>query len=304
MKPAKIRRNQNPGIVRVRRGIRTYSIPVDASGNVPLWAIVQRYQEVGGRRDKDVSDDIVLPQKITPEEIADWWADPACCDISGVDTEDSQVYAVPASIRGRKRKALKEIGIVADKKEAARIKKVLADSFTAEELEQMAGGKSLVVRTEKHLDDCTGYYLRRQPGVEVPTIVMEDGTTTDGIVHEAVHHLRMRDGRTSFPTAGDRLDARRYSSMPKAQRDKVVQDEEQATVIETVCRTAPDPVQSGYYDLIPGKDSRKAYLEDQERISGNKAMKGKRAKKTAELKLADSNIALSIIESDCRRRRR
>lgn len=296
-------KKRTPDRVNVRRGMKTYSIPVDENGKVPLWAIVQRYQEVGSRNDKSFSDSRILSSVLTPEEIIDWWINPSICDIDGVDTADSEIYSVPLSIRGKKRKALKNIAVLADKKESDRIKKQLAKSFTAEELEEMASGRSLMVRTEGRLDDCTGYYLRRQDGVEVPQIILEDGTTPDGIVHEAVHHLRVTDGRTAFPTVDGVLDSKKYRKLSRSQRDEVVRKEETETVAETLARTRVDKVPSGYYDDIPGIDPEYAYLHDQRTISGSKAMKGRKAIKAAEEKYNQTCISRAIIASSSKKRR-
>lgn len=301
MTRTKRKKGDKPDRVTVRRGMRTYTIPVDSDGHVPLWAIVQRYQEVGDYRDRDDTDPCLLSTPLTPEEIADWWADPSVCDIIGVDDKDPPIYSVPLSIRGKKRKALKNIAVIAPKEESDRIKKILADSFTAEELEAMSGGRSLMMRTEEHLHDCTGYYLRRQNGVEVPQIVLEEGTTPDGIVHEAVHHLRVTDGRTAFPTKGQVLDPE-YSRYPRSKKDEIVRLEETQTVAETVARTRIDPVQSGYYDSIPGKSSRSAYLRDQEIISEGRALKGRAAIKAAEANYDRTSISRAIISSNRRKR--
>ena len=145
-------------------------IPVGKDGKVPFKAIVRRFHEVGSRRDADSTDSVVLPRELTPSQIREWWDDPSVCDIEGVDTEDSDIYSVPISIRGKKRAALSKIAVLADRKESARIKKVLADSFTADELELMASGIPLMVSSEEHLRDCTGFYLRRQEGITVPII--------------------------------------------------------------------------------------------------------------------------------------
>ncbi len=161
-----------------------------------------------------------------------------------------------------------------------RIKKILADSFTAEELELMASGRSLMISERERLRDCTGYYLRRQNGVPVPEIVLEKGTTPDGIVHEAVHDLRAKDGRTAFPTRDGILDPG-YRSMPKYRRSEIVGREERETVAETVARTSVDPMESGYYERVPGLSPRQAYLHDQKVISGSKALRGKAAIRAA-----------------------
>ena len=285
------------------RGIRRAgSIPVGKDGKVPFRAMVRRFHEIGSRRDADSTDPVVLPRELTPGEIEEWWNDPSVCDIEGVDTEDSEIYSVPLSVRGRKRKALKRIAVLADRKESDRIKKILADSFTAEELEKMADGRSLMVSVEPHLRDCTGFYLRRQEGVPVPEIVLEKGTTPDGIVHEAVHHLRVAENRSSFPTENGVLDGG-YRRLPKGERDSIVSREERETVAETVARTEIDPVESGYYDRVPGESSRYAYLHDQEVISGSRALKGKAAVRAAERNYDRTSISRAILSSNRKGRR-
>ena len=281
---------------------RTGTIPVDDSGHVPFEEIVRRFHEKGDLDDARTTDSRTLPRILTPEQICEWWADPSICDIEGVDTEGSDIYSVPLSIRGRKRKALMRIAVLADRKESDRIKKVLAKSFTAEELEEMAGGRSLIVSTIPHLRDCTGFYLRRQDGVPVPQIVLEDGTTDDGIVHEAVHHLRVVEGRTSFPTENGVLDAG-YRRLSKQERNGIMGQEERETVAETVARTVVDPVESGYYQRIPGSSSRSAYLHDQRVISGSKALKGKAAIRAVQENYDRTSISRAIISGNRKARR-
>lgn len=277
-------------------------IPVGKDGKVPFKAIVRRFHEVGSRRDADSTDSVVLPRELTPSQIREWWDDPSVCDIEGVDTEDSDIYSVPISIRGKKRAALSKIAVLADRKESARIKKVLADSFTAEELELMASGIPLMVSSEEHLRDCTGFYLRRQEGCSVPQIVLENGTTPDGIVHEAVHHLRAVDGRTSFPTKDGILDPE-YRRLPKSRKDSIVSREEKETVAETVARTRTDPVESGYYGHVPGYSSRGAYLHDQDVLSRSRALKGKAAIRAVEENYERTSISRAIISANRRKKR-
>ncbi len=284
----------------VRRAGR--DIPVGKDGKVPFRAIVRRFHEAGSRRDADSTDAKVLPRELTPEQIREWWDDPSVCDIKGVDTEDSDIYRVPASVRGRKRAALSKIAVLADRKESDRIKKVLADSFTADELEAMASGIPLMVSSEPHLRDCTGFYLRRQDGCPVPQIVLEEGTTADGIVHEAVHHLRAVDGRTSFPTRDGVLDPS-YRRLPRSERNMIVGREERETVAETVARTRVDPVESGYYGYVQGTSSRGAYLHDQDVLSRSKALKGKAAIRAVEENYERTSISRAIISANRKGRR-
>ena len=277
-------------------------IPVGRDGRVPFREIVRRFHERGSGGDSATTDARVLPRDPTPEQLADWWDNPSVCDVEGVDTGDAPIYRVPASIRGRKRRALSKIAVLAEPDEADRIRKVLASSFTADELELMASGTPLMISTEGHLSDCTGFYLRRQDGCPVPEIVLERGTTADGIVHEAVHHLRARDGRTAFPTVDGVLDPG-YRRMPKSQRDGIVQREERETVAETVARTRPDPVESGYYGHVPGQGARHAYLHDQEVISRSRALKGKAAIRAVEENYDRTSISRAIISANRRRGR-
>lgn len=285
------------------RGKRSKDIPVGDDGYVPFDALVQRFHEVGNFSDSRRTSAKVLPNHLTPEQASEWWNDPSVCDIEGIDTEDSQIYSVPLTVRGRKRKALSRMAFIGDKAESDRVKKILADSFTADELERMTGGSSLIITTKPNLRDCTGFYLRRQSGVEVPQIVLEEGTSPDGIVHEAVHHLRVVDGRTSFPTKNGVLQES-YRKMPKSQKKNVARREESETVAETVARTKVDPSESGYYERVPGMTSRSAYLYDQEVISGSRALKGKAAIKAAQQNYDRTTISRAIISGNRKRGRR
>ncbi len=279
------------------------SIPVGLDGFVPFEAIVRRFHEMGSWRDSERTHEVVLPVRLTPEQIAGWWDDPSSCDIEGVDTLGAAVYSVPPEVRGRSRRALARIAVIASPEEAARIKRVMAEAFTAQELELMAESPSLVISTQPHLDDCTGYYVRRQEGEPVPRIILEEGTTPDGIVHELVHHLRALDGRTAFPTKG-RVLSPDYAKMSKARRGEVVTKEEAETVAETVARTKVDPVESGYYSHVPGMDPRAAYLRDQRIISGSRALKGKEAILAAQQNFERSSISRAIISANRKRGRR
>lgn len=298
-----LRRKSETGIVKVRKGRQTYGIPVDQDGFVPAWALVARYQEVGDRRDRLSSTKLRHPPKVRPDQIIDWWIDPSSTDIEGIDTRDSPVYSVPLGIRGRKRSALSYVGIIAEKGEADRIKKVLAESFTAEELEAMTAGSSFYIKVVPHLRDCTGFYLRRQEGVPVPNVTLEQGTTPDGIVHEIVHHLKAIEGRSAFPTdAKGGLDSS-FFRKSKDERNKLVTKEERETVLETVARTRMDPNRSGYYDDIPRRNGDDAYRHDQLLVSGGKIVKGKQAKRNCQKYYYETDICDALIANNARRRK-
>lgn len=296
-------------IAKVRYGGKVYQIPVGPDGLVPRRAIVQRFQEVGDVRDLDSTSNIVLPADCTPQQIIQWWADPSSCDIQGIDTEDSEVYnmdGVPQThIHAQKR-----IGIVAASPESQkRIRRILSEHFSAEELERMVQNGGFVIKT---LDDCgsiTGCYYRSSEGMEIPLIVIEDNGTPDGIVHEVVHHSRAVDptrqglSRTNLkePKKG------RLSKLFTSWRKKDIEEEECMTVAETVVRTGRDPIQSGYYDRLDGVDPRTAYLQDRRTLQNLPyeipdyaipKLKGKAAKDAVLSSYAYSNIAKALILKD------
>ena len=276
-------------------------IPTDEDGYVPIEAIVKRFHEKGDFKELDSTSSKVLPNRLTPAQIRDWWEDPSVCDIQGVDTEDSDIYSVPFRIRGRKRAALKKIAVIGDKADGDRIKTLLAKHFNAEELEAMTRNGSLVVTMVDNLEWCTGFYARKQDGVPVSEIVLDRNSPDDGIVHEFVHHLRVQEGRTAFPTRPDgRLDAS-YKKLDKRSRQAIINAEEKETVAETVARTNIDPVESGYYQRIPGASSRAAYLHDQSIISHSKALKGKKAVQAVQETYDKTSISRAIISSNAKK---
>ncbi len=298
------------GKVRVRRGGRIYTIPVE-NGVVPLWALAQRFQELGTVDDLDSDSSIVLPSGCTPEELIEWWVDPSSCDIQGVDTRDSPMYDV-SSVPRSKRAAQRKMAVIADPEEARRIRRILSESFTTQELETMAADGSVVIRAVPYCGDATGCYYRRQDGVEIPLIVLERKTTPDGVVHEFVHHLRAVDTsrhgmlRTSFPTDADGRLSSRFGKMSRRQRERIVEQEERATVAETIARTGSDPVHSGYYDRVEGKNPRKAYVEDLHTVTGTDPkkpeseiprLKGKAARVASSHGYEYTNIARTSILS-------
>lgn len=246
-------------------------IPVDSEGKVPAWALAMRFQEAGDIRDLDDREELILPSRCTPEEVLQWWLDPSSCDIDGIDTEDSPIYDVSSVGDHEKRSIQRRIAVVdAGPEERERVRKVLSDSFTAQELRDMASNGSFVIRSVPYMGGATGCYYKRQDGVEVPLIVLEQGSTADNMVHEMVHHLRASDpsrkGILSSHLNIDGMLSGLRSRLPGTRRK--VEEEERLTVAETVVRTGLDPVQSGYYDGVPGKDSRNAYLEDLYTLTG------------------------------------
>jgi hypothetical protein len=282
------------GIVKGRRGRQTYEIPVDHDGFVPIWALIERFQAVGDIRKDQRDNKPILNVKFTPEEIIEWWHDPSSCDLAGIDDRDAAIYSVPRSIIGKKRRALECVAIISDQEESDRIKKILAKRFSAEELESMTKGRSFFIKDVPRLRDCTGFYMRRQEDISVANITLERGTTEDGIVHEVVHHLRVVEGRATFPTDKKGVfNNKKFRALPADKRDKLVVEEERETVFETVVRTETDPSPSGYYDTIPGKSSEAAYLHDR-KLAG-KPKVGKPAKKASKKYYYETDISDALI---------
>ena len=298
-----LRRKSDNGIVKVRRGRQTYEIPVDREGFVPAWALIARFQEVGDRRDRMGTSKLKHPPQVKPEQIIDWWIDPSGSDIEGIDTRDSPVYSVPLGIRGKKRSALSNVAVISDREESDRIKKILAESFTAAELQEMTSGGSFYIKVVPHLRDCTGFYLRRQDGVNIPSITLEYGTTPDGIVHEVVHHLKAVEGRSAFPTDGNGALDRSFHRRSRDEKNGMIQREERETVLETVARTRIDPNRSGYYDDIPRRNGDDAYLHDQLLVSGGRIVKGKQAKEACRKYYYETDICDALIANSAKRRK-
>ena len=287
---------------------RQYSIPIDDDGYVPVEAMVMRFQECGNDgRDRSRDSAIIYPSRARPKDILRWWADPSSCDIEGIDTKRSRVYDV-SGVRGKRMKAVqRRIGIVTPSpKEQQRIRRILANAFTVEELEAMAKDGSFVIRTMKDGGDVVGYYLRRSDGQEVPLITLEEGCTPDHVVHEAVHHLRTtrepgKATSSAFPQRPDgKVDMRRYNSMSEAERRMVHDAEEVATTMEATARTHYDPDPTGYWDYAGG---RPAYEHDKRQLAqmcggGNCTLKGAAAVKAVEKNKDRLEIAMASIMSD------
>ncbi len=307
-------------VVRVSRNGRDYDIPVDSDGNVPLWAMASRLQEFGTAGDIDSDAPIVLPPRCSPRDIIDWWVDPnGAYDIEGIDTKNPEIYDVSSIESPTHRKAQRRIAVVTpDPEEQARIRRVLSESFTASELCAMSEQGSFVIRTLPDCGDATGCYLRRQDGVEVPLVMIEEGCTPDGIVHEVVHHARAADPgregvlRTSYPIdQNGKTDLKLFNRLSKNLRKKILREEERQTVAETVVRTHTDPMQSGYYDTVGGKRSRDAYIDDR-RVLTNTPMEipesmiprlvGEKAKRAVTKGYDYTNIAKAEILSRNTRR--
>ena len=285
---------------------KAYRIPVDRDGYVPVEALVMRYQQLGNSTaDKGRDSKIVFPSHARPKDIVKWWADPSSCDIEGIDTRASRVYDV-SGLRGRRMKAAqRRIGIVTPSpEEQRRIRSILADAFTAEEIDEMTRDGSFVIRTRKDCGNVMGYYLRKADGQEIPLITLEEGVSPDTVVHETVHHARTcrrtgRYTRTAFPMKDGRLDEA-YFDLSQRQRDMINDAEETETTAEATARTRRDPCPTGYWDTVGG---RAAYERDKATLAGacgggDCTLKGAKAVRTVERSYDKLDIAMASIMAD------
>lgn len=295
------------------------AIPYDSEGHVPMYAIAQRFQEVG-----DFDDDVrrggvpVRYGPFTPDDIVDWWVDPSVCDIAGIDDEDSAAYDV-SSLPPEQQMVQRRIAVLAPKDEADRIRRIMADSFTPQEIEAMSRHGSFIIHTIPNGGDATGCYWRKQDGVEVPIIAVEQGCTPDGVVHEIVHHSRAVDPtrqgmlRTAYPTDSEgRLDNELIRCISQEELDSILEMEERLTVAETDVRTKLDRSQSGYYDGVRGKKPREAYRQDRHILTDTPPevpdqaiprLTGKQARQAVLRNYAYSNIAeAQILSRNVRKR--
>lgn len=289
---------------------RRYEIPVDDEGYVPKVAIARRYQQAGNS-DADRSRDakLVYSGRLRPRDIVKWWADPSSCDIRGIDTRKSDIYDVTGIRDKRMRAVQRRFAVVTDDpEEQRRIRRVIADSFTIDELDRMTRPPSFVIRTISYGEagDVVGYYERSSGMDDVPTITLEKGATADHITHEIVHHLRTtrRPGKitsSAFPQKMDgTLDMRRYSHMSDETKRRIHDAEEVATAVESAARTHIDPDPSGYWDYAGG---RMAYERDKAKLSelcggGDCTLKGAAAVKAVQRNFDRLDIAYAVLMSD------
>lgn len=148
-----------------------------------------------------------------------------------------------------------------------RMRKVLKNSFSQEELKTISGRNKLTIGVAGVSDKHSGYY---KPGRGSARAVVEDPRQADTVIHEVVHHLRRVDkSRTgaakahSGPAIG-----------PRAKR-RIQNHEEAATVAETAARAVRTRRPSGYYDDVPAVRRGKltpnaAYKEDRALMTGGK----------------------------------
>jgi hypothetical protein len=283
---------------RVEVGGETYYIPVDETGYVPMFALASRLQNIdeGGRKGskrnilRDLNTDsesVVKGKRLTPEEVAEWWAHPNESDIDGIDTTKDW-----GKIRGYSRQkydASRKIMILDAKKDVdAEIRRVLMDNFTKGELDKMASGNGVTVVVENMGD--VGSYDPVNKTIRLNPLYSKSDST---ITHEFTHHLRLKDNKRNGEVTRSRVE----DSISGEDRNL----EEAATTAETLTRLTPYKKvdNTGYHGSMANWNDKLGHeLVDRDRkiFVGNaeyglKGLRGKRAIDAVETKFDESEIS-------------
>jgi len=137
---------------------------------------------------------------------------------------------------------------------------------------ELIGKEGLIVRISELSNRKSGFYQRKQKGVNTPEILLGPELSEDTITHEFVHHIRTVDPRrTKYTKTAHRTKNGLYDeAFFYANMLYIKNFEEAATVAETISRTVlPTEKPSGYYSLVPDIITKNAYESDRKRLTGN-----------------------------------
>lgn len=288
-------------------------IPTGDDGYVPEQAIQKRYRDYyrrkqaeydaarfraisEGRRPAPAADlskrdymrtsDRVIPLKCTPEQIADWWADPSSCDVQDIDCAGLPKVNVPKGMTLLQKRDQGRIRVIASPLEEQRIRRELVMGFEPGDVSKIAA-TSPVIQVRPMHRPVTGSY---SPSDNRVTIDREQGLEQGTVVHELSHQLRATDRSRRGPivTANPNRDI-----------------EESCTVAEQMARS--DKVDySGYYakacvydrrscrwrDPTPAEARRMAEEDHMLFTEGRgKGLKGNAALRSVERHWGESHIA-------------
>ncbi|MCI2075191.1 MAG: hypothetical protein LKJ94_05785 [Candidatus Methanomethylophilus sp.] len=288
-------------------------IPTGDDGYVPEQAIQKRYRDyyrqkqaeydaaralaiAEGRRPAPAADlskrdymrtsDRVIPLKCTPEQIADWWADPASCDVQDIDCAGLPKVNVPKGMTLLQKRDQGRIRVIASPLEEQRIRRELVMGFEPGDVSKIAATSPIIQVRPMHRP-VTGTY---SPSDNRVTIDREQGLEQGTVVHELSHQLRATDRSRRGPivTANPSRDI-----------------EESCTVAEQMARS--DKVDySGYYakacvydrktcrwrDPTPAEARRMAEEDHMLFTEGRgKGLKGNAALRSVERHWGESHIA-------------
>lgn len=262
----------------------SYDIPVGEDGYVPPSALLKRFNNryAGVRpgrkrrdlvKDYDSYADVVLPEKVTPEQAAAWWDCPANYDIEGIDTPG----------RAKVRNGIRYHGTQA---EVVKMDQMMRATNDPKELERIR--KQDTVYSARPLKrGVAGQYTPSKNKIDLDRRVGMDHQT---ISHETTHMVRDRDkGRRSILT----------------KRNASVNVEESCTVAEQMARSRAVDY-TGYYMHVPVFDEEKRRWRNPTPYEASrmaeedfmimtygrgKPLKGKEARKSVEENWTRTNIA-------------
>lgn len=207
---------------------RAYDIPVGDDGYVPEVALRKRFQNrsVGvsnGKKSRNIVQDydsyadVVLPEKLTPEQAAAWWHRPSEYDIEGIDT--------PGPVKTRK-----GIKFHGTDMEVEKMGEMIDATHTPAEVRKIA--EEGAIYTARPLNtNVKGRYM----GNAWIEINRENGMEHQTVAHETTHMMRDRDGK-------------RKDILIK--RNAATNIEESCTIAEQMARSREKDL-NGYYWMVP-----------------------------------------------------
>ena len=158
------------------------------------------------------------------------------------------------------------IDIFGPENDAARIRRVIGEAFTEEEIRIMCRYAGVSVYVVKRNDGIAGEYIWKKKGRSGPVINLVPDARDDTIVHEFIHHLRTMDvnrsGIARTPVCVNENGETIESSIHKKYEFDISNVEESATVAETTARRRSVGGISGYFSRIQDINSNDAYIHD------------------------------------------
>ena len=262
----------------------SYDIPVGDDGYVPTSELLKRFNNryagvKNGRskrnlvKDYDSFADIVLPEKLTPEQAARWWACPSDLDIEGIDTPGQPKVKDGVRYHGTQAEVIKMSQMMRATNDEEELKKIRQQDTVYSSRPLKKGIKGRYIPSMNKVD------LDRRSGMDHQTMS-----------HETTHMMRRRDSsRKNILTV----------------TNTATNVEESCTVAEQMARSRAADM-SGYYWKVPVFDEKtrrwrnptdaeaiKMAEEDYMILTHGrgKPLKGKDARKSVEKNWERTNIA-------------
>lgn len=190
------------------------------------------------KRDYDSTSDTVIPLKCTPEQVAAWWRDPACCDVQDIDTAGAPKVNVPSGMTPEQKREQGKIKVIATPSEEQKFRRELVMTYSPEDIRKFAASHPTVAIKPTGV----GYVGRYIPSRDRIELDRKDGLNQGTIAHEGGHMLR-------------NTDPDRKNVITKFNRNSIG-IEESCTVAEQMARS-DKPDYTGYYMSVAVYDERK-----------------------------------------------